>query len=70
MALLGSLDAAFPTVRRYVLLVAGLLGVGYETLYDKGQKPALLILLGGMMGLSELVHALWRSIRKGDLDDE
>lgn len=67
MPVIGSLDAAFPTVRRYALLIGGLLGVGYETLFAKVQAPALLIVFGGMMGLSELAHSLLKG--KGDGDE-
>lgn len=37
--------------RNTVLFVAGLLGAGHELLVSKGERPTLLLLLGGMMGL-------------------
>lgn len=37
--------------RDLVLFVAGLLGIGYETLLEDVDRPALLALFGGMIGL-------------------
>lgn len=34
-----------------VLFVTGLMGIGYETLIEKIDRPTLLILFGGMIGL-------------------
>ena len=59
-----SLDAWFPTVQRYALMVFGLVGVGYETVVDKVDRPYLLVLFGGMLGLSEIAHS-WAQ-RRGD----
>jgi hypothetical protein len=57
-----TLEAWFPTVQRYVLMLCGLAGVGYETVIDKVDRPYLLVLFGGMLGLSEIAH----SFRKDD----
>jgi hypothetical protein len=34
-----------------VLFVAGLLGIGYETVIDKAEKPTLIVLFAAMIGL-------------------
>lgn len=39
-----------------ILLVAGLLGVGYETLSEKAEKPTLLLLFACMMGLDAFMR--------------
>lgn len=46
-----SLDLWWPTVIRY----AGLGIVIYETIWDKVDRPSLLVLAAGMMGLKEVV---------------
>lgn len=43
--------------RDTVLFVAGLLGVGHETLLQDAERPALLVLFGGMMGLPAFLRA-------------
>lgn len=40
-----------PKLRDFVLFVGGLLGVAYETLLEQVDRPALLALFGGMLGL-------------------
>jgi hypothetical protein len=58
-----TVDSWYPTVQRYALLFFGLVGVGYETVVDRlHDRPYLLVLFGGMLGLGEIAHA-WR---KGD----
>jgi len=37
--------------RDFVLFVGGMLGVIYETLVEKADRPALLAVFGGMLGL-------------------
>lgn len=37
--------------RDTVLFVAGLGGIGYETIFQHGDRPTLLILFGAMVGL-------------------
>lgn len=37
--------------RNLILLIGGLLGVAHETLLEHGERPTLLILFAGMMGL-------------------
>ncbi len=61
------LEAWFPVVQRYLLLFGGLMGVGYETVIDKIERPYLLVMFGGMMGLSEIAHA-WSLSRKDNND--
>jgi hypothetical protein len=39
------------------LFLAGLAGIGYETLAVKGDRPELLILFGGMVGLPPFLRA-------------
>jgi hypothetical protein len=41
----------FTAVRNVVLLIAGLLGIGYETVFDNAEKPTLIVLFGAMIGL-------------------
>jgi hypothetical protein len=43
--------------RDTVLLVAGLLGVFHETFVSESERPALLVLFGGMMGLPAFLRA-------------
>jgi hypothetical protein len=50
------IDAWFPVVQRYVLLFGGLGGVYYETVIDHVDRPGLLILFAGMMGLSSIAE--------------
>lgn len=38
-------------VRDPILFLAGLAGIGYETIIDKADKPTLIIAFVGMMGL-------------------
>ncbi len=57
------LEEWFPVVQHYLLLAGGLLGVGYETVVDKIERPYLLVMFGGMMGLAEIAHA-WSLSRK------
>ncbi len=40
-----------PAVRDAVLFIAGLAGIVYVTVTDGGDRPTLLILFGGMIGL-------------------
>ncbi len=40
-----------PAVRDAVLFVVGLAGITYVTVTDGGDRPTLLILFGGMIGL-------------------
>ncbi len=40
-----------PAVRDVVLFVVGLAGIVYVTVTDGGDRPTLLILFGGMVGL-------------------
>jgi hypothetical protein len=44
----------FPVLARY----GGLIGVFYEAVYQKLDRPYLLALFGAMMGLSELSRAM------------
>lgn len=37
--------------RDRILFITGLLGVAYETLIGEGERPALLVLFAGMLGL-------------------
>ena len=38
-------------LRDFLLFIGGFLGVAYETLVEQVDRPALLALFGGMMGL-------------------
>ena len=38
-------------LRDFLLFIGGFLGVAYETLLEQVDRPALLALFGGMMGL-------------------
>lgn len=42
--------------RDFVLFVAGLSGITYETVWDKTDRPTLLVLFGAMVGLPALLH--------------
>jgi len=39
-----------------VLFVAGLLGIVYETVFDSADRPSLLILFAGMIGLPAFLN--------------
>jgi hypothetical protein len=39
------------TARSVTLFTGGLLGAAYEVVFDHADRPAILILLAGMMGL-------------------
>lgn len=39
-----------------ILFVAGLSGIAYETLSNGGDRPTLLVLFGGMVGLPALLR--------------
>lgn len=40
-----------------ILFFVGLLGIGYETLVEQGDKPTLLILFGAMCGLPAFLRS-------------
>jgi hypothetical protein len=44
-------------LRTTVLFVAGLAGIGYETVVQSGERPTLLILFAAMVGLPAFLSA-------------
>ena len=53
-------------LRDFVLFIGGFLGVAYETLLEQVDRPALLALFGGMMGLPVFLR---RDERESHPDD-
>ncbi len=56
----------WPFVRDVTLFVAGLLGVAHETLVSHSDRPTLLLLFAGMMGLPAFIRADEKKDGKGD----
>lgn len=47
----------WPTIRDVTLFIGGLLGVLHETVFTSAERPSLLILYAGMMGLPAFLRA-------------
>jgi hypothetical protein len=58
----------FIQVRTAVLFGAGLAGVVYETLVSQSDRPTLLILFSGMMGLPLFLKADEKALRQKAAD--
>ncbi len=55
--------------RNTILFVFGLLGIGYETLAEGGERPTLLLLFAGMVGLPAFLKGDEKAQqKKGDTD--
>ncbi len=55
--------------RDTILFVFGLLGIVYETLAQGGERPTLLILFAGMVGLPAFLKGDEKALKKkGDAD--
>lgn len=46
----------FRLTRDGILFIAGLLGIAFETLAEHGDRPALLVLFGAMIGLPAFLN--------------
>ncbi len=55
-----------PAVRDVVLFVVGLAGIVYVTVTDGGDRPTLLILFGGMIGLPAFLAVDERKKKNGN----
>lgn len=53
MALKGVVKDRWASTSRKITFVAGLLGIGYETVYEKADRPWLLLAFLTMMGLAQ-----------------
>lgn len=56
--------------RDFVLFAAGLAGVAYETLVKEVDRPALLAVFAGMMGLPAFLRRDERDEPKGTVPDD
>lgn len=54
--------------RDSVLFAAGLIGVFYETVFDKADRPTLLLMFGAMMGLPAFLRTDDQDKGKDDKD--
>ena len=52
--------------RDTILFVSGLLGIGYETIFQHAERPTLLILFGSMAGLPTFLHQDERAAKARD----
>lgn len=52
----GVSDKRLRITRDGVLFVAGLIGIAYETIIAQTDRPALLLLFGGMIGLPAFLN--------------
>jgi hypothetical protein len=48
---------SFPLIRDILLFVFGMIGVGYETVFTKIDRPTLLLLYAAMLGLPAFLNA-------------
>lgn len=58
------------SLRELILFFVGIAGVGYETLAEHADRPYLLALFGGMLGLPWIVDLDRRSQRRRKHHDE
>lgn len=62
----------WPLIRAVVLFFAGLVGVGYETVFEHSDRPTLLLLFAAMIGLPVFLNGRVKLDERvdGDNDDE
>lgn len=65
-----SWTSIFNAVRDPILFIAGLLGTGYETIVQKVDRPSLLALYAGMMGLPAVLGVDRKKAQKDTQDQE
>jgi hypothetical protein len=53
----SAFDLWWPRIRAVSLFAAGLSGIVYETVWEHTDRPDLLILFGGMVGLEGVIRA-------------
>jgi hypothetical protein len=63
-----SWTSIFNVVRDPLLFIGGLLGTGYETIVQKVDRPSLLALYAGMMGLPAVLGADRKKAQKDTQD--
>lgn len=67
---MGIVDKRLHVTRDGLLFVLGILGIAHETLVEQVERPTLLILFAGMVGLPAFLHKDEKAQQKMDGDEQ